>query len=355
LAARLAGVRDFSERVRVLNEFKDREMFRIDLRHITQRIDFRRFAEDLTALAEVVVGEAAVLCHDALREQAILLPNGQPPAGSICGLGKFGGREIGFGSDIELLFVYDDGAAQSRPAVARYYEEFVRLFMTTIKASQEGIFQIDLRLRPHGNAGAMAIGLGGLEQYYMEGGPAQQFERMALVKLRPVAGDPRLGERVQQTRDAFVYSGRPLDIEDIRHLRHRQATELVARGAVNAKYSPGGLVDVEYFVQARQIGAGHTDRSVRTTNTGDAIDRLTGAGAFDAAWAEELRQTYAFLRRLIDALRVVRGNAKDLTIPHSDSREFAYLTRRLGYGSPSALQDAITGHMHFARALWAFV
>jgi glutamate-ammonia-ligase adenylyltransferase len=167
-----------------------------------------------------------------------------------------------------------------------------------------------------------------------------------------VAGDPRLGERIVQARDAFVYSGRPLDIDDIRHLRHRQATELVTGGAVNAKYSAGGLVDVEYFVQARQIEAGHANAAVRTTNTGEAIDRLTQAGVVDSAWAGDLSETYSFLRRLIDALRVVRGNAKDLTIPSTGSREFAYLTRRLGYDSPAALRSAIDARMGFARTLW---
>jgi glutamate-ammonia-ligase adenylyltransferase len=207
-------------------------------------------------------------------------------------------------------------------------------------------------LRPYGNAGALATSYTGFRQYYREDGPAQQFERMALVKLRPVAGDPVLGKHVEQARDGYVYSGRPLDIADIRHLRHRQATELVAAGAVNAKYSAGGLVDVEYFVQARQIEAGHTQPSVRTTNTMDAIDRLREAGVFSATQATHLRECYSFLRRLIDALRVVRGNAKDLTIPLSDSREFAYLTRRLGYDTPAQLRAAIDDRMRFARGLW---
>lgn len=355
LRQRLHGLSDYHERVRELNQFKDREMFRIDLRHITRRIGFREFSEELTELAEVVVEAAAALSHEATSERLGMLPDGhrQSSPWCICALGKFGGREIGFGSDIELLFIYEDTKdITGTGADARYFEEFVRTFLDIIKVPHEGIFQIDLRLRPYGEAGALANSLSGFRDYYSERGAAQQFERLALVKLRPVAGDPGLGAQVEGARDAFVYSSRPLDIDNILHLRHRQATELVPRGAVNAKYSPGGLVDVEYFIQAQQILAGHTHASVRVTNTLDAIDRLTAVGVIAAEQAEELRSTYSFLRRLIDALRVVRGHARDLTLPPSDSREFAYLVRRLQYESAAQLQAAINTHMAFARRLW---
>ena len=100
---------------------------------------------------------------------------------------------------------------------------------------------------------------------------------MALVRLRPVAGDAALSERVTEARDNFVYSGTPLDVENIRHLRGRQADELVQRGALNAKYSRGGLTDVEYFVQAWQVAEGREDESLRVTNTLDAIAFLAEA------------------------------------------------------------------------------
>jgi glutamate-ammonia-ligase adenylyltransferase len=122
---------------------------------------------------------------------------------------------------------------------------------------------------------------------------------------------------------------------------------------VNAKYSAGGLVDVEYFVQAMQIATGAVDRAVRVTSTLDAIQRLVEGGSVSAERAAELRVTYDLLRRLIDGLRVVRGNAKDLTIPAPDSREFAFLARRLKYPSPQTLQEEISRRMAFARALWS--
>ena len=118
----------------------------------------------------------------------------------------------------------------------------------------------------------------GFERYYSDGRRAEQFERMALVRLRPVAGDAALGERMMRARDAFVYSGRPLDLGNCRHLRAPPGDGTGAAGQVSAKYSAGGLVDIEYYVQAWQIGVGHADPSVRVTNTLTAIDRLVASG-----------------------------------------------------------------------------
>lgn len=357
LTRRLAALGTHDERVDELNRFKDREMFRIDLRHVTGRVDFDRFSRELSTLGEVVIAAAAELAHQRLRPThgVPTVAAGRPCPWSICALGKFGGSELGVGSDLELLFVYADEGTTDGPTPilsSQYFGHFVQAFKGVIRARQEGIFEIDLRLRPYGRAGPLASTLEGFAQYYAEHGAAEQFERMALVKLRPVAGDDALGARVVRARDAFVYAARPLDAENVRHLRQRQASELVPLGRVSAKYSHGGLVDVEYFVQARQIAAGHADASVRVTNTLDAIARLRESQHVGDQLAEHLRETYLFLRRLIDALRVVRGHAKDLTIPHAHSREFAYLAHRLRYSAPTMLEDAIAARMAFARSLW---
>ena len=324
------------ERVKQLNRFKDREMFRI---------------------ADVVVGEAAQVARNALDEThgRPLLEDGRDCPWCICALGKFGGRELGFGSDVELLFVYEDEGTTSRdPSVPNsvYFADLVREFSRTIVVRREGIFEVDLRLRPYSNDGPLAITVDGFNAYYSEEGNARQFERLALVKLRPVAGDLELGARVVKCRDGYVYSGAELDVENILHLRHRQANELVTPETINAKYSPGGLVDVEYYVQALQIVVGNADATVRRTNTLDAIQQLVERGHLSQTRGEELEQTYGFLRQLIDALRAVRGHAKDLTIPLLDAPEFTYLARRLDFESTEALQDAIATNMGQAQNTW---
>jgi len=331
----------------VLNRFKDREMFRIDLRHITGRTDMDGFSRELTDLAEALIGDAAAICWDELRERHGSFEH----PWSILGAGKLGGRELGFASDIELIFVCDpseDDAAEAK----HVFEEFARRYLKVLKARQNGVFEIDLRLRPFGESAPLTCTRATVESYYTPAGAAQQFERLSLVKLRPVAGDAALGDRIGAVRDAFVYSGAPLDLENIRHLRARQAQEIVRTGTVHAKYSLGGLADVEYYVQAKQIEAGAEHVSVRDPNTRAAIAALTDVGVFDAKFAAELDAAYAFLRSLIDGLRVVRGNAKDLAIPASDSREFGYLARRRDFASPARLQRELERHMGFARKLW---
>ena len=217
---------------------------------------------------------------------------------------------------------------------------------------RQGIFEIDLRLRPYGNKGPLSSSLSAFREYYSGDGPARQFERLALVKLRPVAGDAGLGARLLELRDAYVYSGLPIDVEYIRRLRRRQATELVQSGAVNAKYSDGGLVDIEYCVQATQVAVGYLDAGVRVQGTLDAIEGLERGGHIASDWADDVARAYSFLRRLIDALRAVRGHAKDLTVPKSDSREHAYLARRLRFDTPARLDEEIVECMRIARSVW---
>jgi glutamate-ammonia-ligase adenylyltransferase len=341
-----------------VNEFKDREMFREELRHITRRSGFHDFTASMSDLARVVIEKVAQLSYEEARRRFgdPRRPDGRPCPWAVAGLGKLGGGELGFASDLELLFVYEgEGttAGADAPSNALFFMELVKRFLQGLRARREGSFDVDLRLRPHGDAGPLASSLEGFRAYYSEAGPARPFERLALVKLSPVAGDPELGARLREARDAFVYSGRPVDYENLLHLRKRQAAELVGPGEISAKYSPGGLVDVEYFVQARQIQAGHRDLHVRVPDTRRALSRLVKGGHLRPELGFELSETYVFLRRLIDALRVVRGNAKDVKIPAAGGREFGYLVRRLEYSSAAHLEAEIRQRMTFARNVWS--
>ena len=346
-AAELA-VAEVDGAAKVLNRCKDREMFRIDLRHVTHRIAMEEFAQELTDLAEATIAAAADLCWKTLENRfgAFSLP------WCICGAGKLGGREMGYASDVELIFVCDPGK-DADPERKTRFERFAREFIKTLVARQNGVFEIDLRLRPFGESGPLTSTLETFHSYYATDGQAQQFERMSLVKLRPVAGDRALGRQLEALRDDFVYSDAVMDLANIRHLRERQVAELVGPGTMNAKFSPGGLVDIEYAIQARQIEVGATHPEIRTTSTHDAITRLANLGELEADSARRIEDAYRFLRRLIDALRVVRGNAKDVAIPPVTTREFDYLSRRLGYGSPESLQRDVDHHMAVARELWA--
>ena len=151
---------------------------------------------------------------------------------------------MGFGSDIELMFVYDtEGMTDGEEPIrnSTFFEEVVREFLNVLEVRPQGIFEIDMRLRPYGSKGPLASSLAAFRGYYSPGGDARQFERLALVRMRPVLGEGELIESVMSVQEAFVYGNEQLDAGDILHMRRRQANELVKRGSVNAKLSPGGL------------------------------------------------------------------------------------------------------------------
>lgn len=358
LQAQLALAPDPETRVQVLNAFKDREMFRIDMRHIlghTKR--FGQFSGELTDLMEVVVDAAYRLCELGLVAQYGLprLADGSPSPVSVLALGKAGGAELGFASDIELMFVYaGDGytTGPERISTAEFYEKLVAAFLRTLRAKREGIFQVDLQLRPYGKAGSLAVSLEAFRRYFAPDGPAWAYERQALVKLRPIAGDPELGRQIVALRDAFVYTGKPFDVVAMRAMRERQLRHLVTPGTFNAKFSPGGLVDVEYLVQGLQITYGHAHPELRVPNTRQAMKALKTVGILAPDDYDRLLAAYNFLRNLINALRIVRGHAKDLTVPPAESEELAFLARRLGYDDDTdRLQADLTAHTVTVQAI----
>ncbi|MEZ4598178.1 MAG: hypothetical protein R2940_00120 [Syntrophotaleaceae bacterium] len=356
LEQNFAGCDDLEERVRRLNAFKDREMFRIDLRHITRLIGDVKFARELSSLSDLVVRQVADLSHARLKSRfGTPRVDGRSCPWAIFAAGKYGGREMGFASDLELLFVYQeegetDGAKTA--ANSSYFEEFVRTFLRTLQSRKEGIFEIDLRLRPFGSKGTLASSLAAFAEYYATDGRAEPFERMAMVKLRPVAGDDKLMEQAMAIRDAFVYSGRPLDLDKVLNLRRRMAEELVEPGKINLKYSTGALVDVEFFIQAQQIVHGAENAGLRVTNTMEALRRLEDAGLVKEVLAGDLRRAYRCFRRVIDVLRAVRGNARDLTLPDFASADFRYLSRRLDFPTPEECLREIQWSRELSRGLW---
>ncbi|MEM9703838.1 MAG: hypothetical protein AAF907_15475, partial [Planctomycetota bacterium] len=253
---------------------------------------------------------------------------------AVLALGKCGGRELGYASDVELMFVFDsDGRTDGTEPIgnAVYFNKVAESFLEQIEARQDGMFEVDLRLRPHGAAGDLACPRSAFRSYYLPGGAAWSYERQALVKLRPVAGDSRLGRTIVSDRDELLYNGVPFDVPTLKAMRERQIRQLVTAGTFQAKLSPGGLVDCEYLVQVLQVSHGHRDPSLRSTNTRRAIDALRDADLLTAEEHMTLAAAYLFLRRLIDALRVVRGNARDLTVPEEQTNDFEFLARRLGY------------------------
>ncbi len=349
-------------RVEALNSFKDRQSFLIDLDHmLSPDINFFFLSQRLTALAEAVVRTALALAWESTtaRYGTPRTAAGLPARYATFGLGKFGGSALGYASDIELLFIYSDSGSTDGPERVQNAEYFEYLFRTAtgfIRARREGIFQTDLRLRPYGEDGPLACTLERFVEYYTAGGPAHAVERLALVRLRQIDGDSELGRRVTRIRDDILYQRDSIDISAVRELRRTQLEEKLDGARLNAKFSPGGLVDVEYNVQILQIGRGRHNRALRCPGIHDALEALRDEGTIKDEEADAMIAAYRFLRRLINGLRMLRGNAQDLFMPPFDSPECAHLARRIGYRRGEELSEAqqlkldFETHTAFVRA-----
>ncbi len=336
------------EKRRALNEFKDREIFSLELAYILDPLaDFQKLSRGLTRLAEAVV-EAAV----RLTWQDLAARHGRPRtvAGlgaeyAVLGLGKLGGGELGYASDIELLFVYSDqgrseGGSQPALSNAEFFEALVRESAASVLAKRQGIFQIDLRLRPYGSSGPAACSLDSFCWYFGAQGEAHSLERLALARLRAIAGSRELGAQVERIRDELLYSGKPLDTRELSEARQRQMEARTRAGELNAKTSPGALRDLEWVILLLQVRHGRLHAQLRTPYLREALERLPALGLLSAEEAQRLAAAYDFLRRLINGLRMLRGTATDMYLPAPDSQEYVHLARRLGYSSSGELTPA---------------
>ena len=339
LRARLQAAGSPEAERQALNQWKDEAVFFVETKRLLDpSVTLEAFSRATTEVAEAVIEESQRLVHDrlaAIHGRPRMLEGGICPV-TLFGLGKFGGAEMGYASDLEMLCIYGGPGTTERSGVDNgvFFDDLVRGLNELIEARPEGIFRLDFRLRPHGNKGPLATPFPLLGEYYRPGGGAHPFERQALIKLRPMAGDAALGRQVVAFRDAYVWGDEPFDLGAVLQLHERQVRELVPPGRFNVKYSPGGLVEVEYSVQYLQLQHGRAHAELRTPATLTALDRLHDAELLDLDEHACLRSAYLFWRSVADGLRMVRGNAKDLILPDEDSDEYRLLARRLRYEGP---------------------
>lgn len=349
----LANAATQSERVDALNEIKDREAYLIDLDHIlSPDRDFFFLSSRLSDLAEIVVEAALRIAWDSVAER-YGTPRGVAGLDSewaVFGLGKLGGRAIGYASDIELMLVYRDAGVSSGPeqiSNAEFFERFFTEATGYIRAKREGIFHVDLRLRPYGKGGPHAVSLESFNRYYGRDGDAHSFELLALTRLRALTGTGSFGREVELLRDDLVYAADSIDLTELRDLRERQVREKSRPGMLNAKFSPGALVDLEYGLQILLVSEGRTNERLRTQSLHAGLEEFGRTGYLDPDEAARLERAYRFLRRLINGLRMLRGDATDLFLPPLESLEYRHLARRLGYARDGDLSAEEQLHVEF--------
>jgi glutamate-ammonia-ligase adenylyltransferase len=358
-----------ADRLVALRRFQKRELLRVITRDLLLSVDASDTTAALSDLADACVeGVLDVLCSDpAIPSTEYRIPNTEHraafvPGFAVIALGRLGGRELHYVSDLDLLYVYEapDGEQDHRS----YEQAGAELTRGLQEWQQDGrLYEVDLRLRPEGKSGFMAVHLDAARRYYL-GGRALTWERQALIKARPVAGDRAVGARFMEMVTEFVY-GRPLSPEadaDLRAMKRRVETERVGLEdrARHLKLGPGGLSDIEFLTQRLQLRHGAEHASLRVPGT---VAALHGAGALDllpGAAVGGLVEAYTFLTCLRQRLRLRAEGVPSDMLP-TDAAELEILVRSLGYTSgPELLEHfrAITGRVrefftqHFQSGKW---
>ncbi|MBK7977127.1 MAG: bifunctional [glutamate--ammonia ligase]-adenylyl-L-tyrosine phosphorylase/[glutamate--ammonia-ligase] adenylyltransferase [Deltaproteobacteria bacterium] len=322
LAERLRQADDDEEVLEVLRVFRTEETLRIGFHDLVGTLDLEALTLQLSDLAEVCLDAALewALGQTSARYGSPVGEDGEPARFGVLGMGKLGGREIQYGSDLDLIFLYDPpGSTEGRDRSITNREFFAKVTQRMITAlsavTGSGIvYPIDARLRPSGNAGPLVASLDSFRRYHE--GEAALWERQALIKARLVAGDESLASIAAEIRDVAVYGGGLSDVQaaEIRHMRHRMEAERARQlqGSVDLKLGPGGLVDVEFAVQVLLLRHGHDHPGIRRADTLGALEAIEREGLLPLADGEALRSGYLFLRRIENRQRIVHDRATDL-------------------------------------------
>ncbi|MFI2911879.1 bifunctional [glutamine synthetase] adenylyltransferase/[glutamine synthetase]-adenylyl-L-tyrosine phosphorylase [Streptomyces sp. PDY-4] len=274
-----------------------------------------------------------------------------PTRFAIIGMGRFGGHELGYGSDADVLFVHEprDGVDEREAAEAagKVVAEMRRLLQIP---SADPPLLIDADLRPEGKSGPLVRTLKSYEAYYRRW--SMVWERHALLRAEHVAGDEELGRSFTELIDPLRYPADGLDeeaIREIRRLKARMESERLPRGAdpkLHAKLGPGGLSDVEWTVQLLQLRHGAGEPGLRTTRTREALAAARAAGLISEEDTAVLDEAWVLASRVRNAVMLVRGRAGDTfpTVP----RELSAVGRYLGYG-PGHAGDMLDAYRRTAR------
>ena len=328
----------------LLRRVRNEQVLRVGLHDIAGELKLEEIWGQLSALAQAILARIYPLClASAARRYGLpRRPDGSPAGMTILALGKLGGRELTYASDLDLVFIHTGGGPSSGPKQVGPDEFFARVAQRVISAltavMEEGqLYEVDTRLRPSGNQGTLVSSLQAFKAYHQTS--AQLWERQVLLKARPVAGDPDLCKELTAWLGGWIHDGQLSAQElqgEVRRLRGRLEQEKGSGrpGFFNLKLGRGGLLDVEFIVQFMQLAHGARLPEVRVTSTLGALEALARAGALTEELARPLERGYRFLRRLEARLRVVRDRSAEHLPDNAAGLEI--MARRLAYRGTDA-------------------
>lgn len=337
----------------ILRRFRHAESLRLVFRDVNGLDDLPETLSATSLLYEALLGAALGWAERALaaRYGHARAADGALQRLVVIGFGKLGGSELNFSSDIDLVLAYPHGGYSDGARSLDNSEYFLRLGRQLVRLLHEptmdGICaRVDLRLRPFGNAGRVALSFAAMEQYYQSEG--RDWERYAWIKARPVAGDRAAGKQLQDLLRPFVYR-KYLDYTAFAGLREMKAlidAEVARKDlADNLKLGPGGIREIEFVVQLTQLIRGGREPSLRVRGLLSALTACEARGHISAARAKRLREAYVCLRRVENRVQMLH-DAQTHDIPDDPlSRE------RIAHGLGHPDWDALAGELARHREL----
>ena len=346
------GAAPAEEAVAVVRGLRRRELFRVAVADLLGLADVRTVGEALTDIAAVTV-EAALRAAISKVEADRGAP--LPTRMAVVAMGRFGGHELGYGSDADVMFVHDPlpgaderDAGRAAHAVA---EELRRLLALP---APDPPLEIDPNLRPEGRQGPLVRTLASYAAYYARW--SAPWESQALLRADPIIGDPELCERFRALIDPVRWPEDGIDdnaVRQIRRLKARMESERLPRGVdrrLHTKLGPGGLSDVEWVAQLLQLRHAHDVPALRTTRTLATLEAAASARLLDEEDARVLSEAWRLATRIRGTMMLVRGRASDL-LPTDHHRERSAVTRVLGYPGTGDLLEDYRRHARRARAV----
>ncbi|NOI78092.1 bifunctional [glutamate--ammonia ligase]-adenylyl-L-tyrosine phosphorylase/[glutamate--ammonia-ligase] adenylyltransferase [Vibrio coralliilyticus] len=354
LAELLVGCSDEMQGHRVLRQFRNREMAYIAWRDFIGNWKLEQSLEHLSQLAEAMIFETyqwqykaccelwGTPCNDAGEAQPML----------VIGMGKLGGGELNFSSDIDLIFTYpENGETQGARRSIANAQFFTRLGQRIIKALDQQTFdgfcyRVDMRLRPFGDSGPLVMSYAALEDYYQEQG--RDWERYAMIKARVMGREmyPQYQELRQMLRP-FVFR-RYIDfsaIQSLRRMKSMISSEVRRRGlSNNIKLGAGGIREIEFIAQVFQLIRGGREPNLRQRGLLVTLDAIEELEQLTSEEVNNLKLSYKFLRRLENLLQAM-ADKQTQTLPECENEQLQ-LAVAMGYPDWTSLIEQVRQHMH---------
>ena len=368
----ILSTRAYADGFARVRQFKQGQMLRIAARDLARLGPMTDIVRELSDVADVCLDSVWRLCHQQLTERLGqpyhqgIDGRWQPTPYCVFGMGKLGGQELNYSSDVDVIFVYaDEGRVFKEPPGKgklpsgglqshQFFNRLSEAFIAEVSAmSAEGsLYRIDLRLRPEGDSGPLARSLASYENYYAQWG--QTWERMMLIKARCVAGDKALGAEFLEMIHPFRYPRSPGEgiLREVAAMKDRIENEVVKAGELdrNVKLGHGGIREIEFVAQTLQLLHAGKIPFLQGSQTLPILEKLVQYELLDAEEARSLTNAYVFLRDVEHRLQM-EDNQQTHTISVSKTAQ-TRLAALMGFASLEKFNAALKKHTHAVRAIY---